>query len=343
MVSWITWGQARTKLGSGQAGNILFLDNAYAQFGNAPDYRMFFNGADLRIEEIANAEHNIVFTAVGGVDIGLSAGQAFEVYNNDRAIFSVDVADVMLETYVEATVVLDTVDSLPLRFRGHYWTGAASANYDAYWYNEITAVDPTGRMALVINGNQVMQIDQEGSIDCFTSAGASRYYRENHLGATVADPGASGATKTELNAIFSYKLDAITEYLYFTTDLHNDWDGASDIEVDVYCYLSQAQNPNDLIRMSLLANYGEEHSNANAFQGQTITVDHNVEGFPNQGHVHIIHFVIPWDTGGQVIETLDTMHLRIWLDDITTAPVVTGVDVMHVNVKYRTSKPSIEV
>lgn len=173
------------------------------------------------------------------------------------------------------------------------------------------------------------------------SDGTSGWYREYHIGANQTDPGASGATKTELKATFSWLLNAITEYLYYVVDIHDDWDGASDIEILVHGYLAAGETANDLIRMSILCDYYGEHDNANAPKTQTLTADHDIASDNDQYDHHMISFVLNWDEGGNVLEVGDDLHIRVYLDDVTTAPVVTGFNICHVTIRYRTKYPAI--
>ena len=188
----------------------------------------------------------------------------------------------------------------------------------------------------------VFSVDEEGSIQSHKSDGTSRYYHEYHLSASQADPGASGASPTELGAVFSYLLNATTEYLYYAVDIHDDWDGASDVEVEVEVYLPNAETAEDLIRMSVLCEYGADHDNANALKTQTLTADHDILNDNAQFDIHKIPFTLNWDEGGNVLEVGDTLHFRVYLDDVTTAPVVPAVNVKFFNAKYKTDKPQLE-
>lgn len=178
-----------------------------------------------------------------------------------------------------------------------------------------------------------------GSID----SSPTLWHREYHLSANQADPGASGATKTELNGIFSYKLDAVNEWLYYGVDIHNDWDESSDIIIEVTGYLTNAETANDLIRMSVRCDYGTDHDNANTFKTQTLTADHNIGALNAQYDVHKISFTLDYDLAANVLEVGDVVHLKVWLDDVTTAPIVPAFNIMFITVKYQATKVGIEI
>ncbi len=53
------------------------------------------------------------------------------------------------------------------------------------------------------------------------------YWHEYNLGAIELSPGGSGATliAPNISSLGGYRLDAINEYLYFTSHVEEDWDG----------------------------------------------------------------------------------------------------------------------
>ena len=106
-------------------------------------------------------------------------------------------------------------------------------------------------------------------------------------------------------------------------------------------YLTNAESANDLIRMSIRCDYGSSGDNANSFKTQTLSTDYNIGSNNAQYDVHTIQFVLDHDLAGNVLESGDVLSLRIWLDDVTTSPVVKSFNIMHVTVKYKTIYPSL--
>ncbi len=474
MVSWITAGQVRRMLEDSNFDTIRFDTGEYLYFGNNDVFQQYYNGSEFIIEGVDDSAPYLKFGDDGYIDLGLEAGETFSVYNTDRAIFSVDVADVLLETYTAATVGNVFVHSLPLRFRGHWWNGASSQNADVqlrnhmfgasqtnveleiksyddnvcfirpatvgtyiygsdtnaeslYLYantvntypyirihgsNDIELRHPEGQRVSFYNegtryarfegnmirftptntsdssffleataqesapalyvlgtsitsgdgilvnidsdivttgfgyrlnsgsggGTTVFSVDEDGIIDCYKPDGTSRLCHFEHLGASVASAGGSGATQQVLNAVLTYKLDAIGEYLYYATIIHSDWDASSDLTLIVGGYLTNAEAANNNIRMSIKCDYGTEGDNANTFKTQTITATHDIESDNAQYDFHILEFTMDHDLVANVLEVGDVIGIRIWLNDVSSGATVSGFNVMGLGVKYNSSK-----
>ena len=62
------------------------------------------------------------------------------------------------------------------------------------------------------------------------------YWHEYNIGAIDLSPGASGATQIAPNAssLGGYQLNAINEYLYFSSHVEDDWDSVSDGRFEIY-------------------------------------------------------------------------------------------------------------
>jgi len=130
--------------------------------------------------------------------------------------------------------------------------------------------------------------------------------------------------------------------LYFTTDIHDDWDAATDVTIDVYGYLPAAETANDHIHMSVRMDYGTPGDLANGLKTQTVVNNYDVVAGNTQYTMHKLSFTLNWDLADNVLEVGDLLHLKVWLNDVTTAPVVAEFNITHVNVSYKTAKPCIE-
>jgi hypothetical protein len=183
-----------------------------------------------------------------------------------------------------------------------------------------------------------------GTMSLLDASGDGGYWHEFHLGATKTDPGGSGATLTVVNtASFVYLLDATTEYLYFEIDIHDDWDGASDIVVEVRVALSGAETANDIINAEVIAEYYGEHDDIDTgVKTQTRTINHDIVSDNGQGDAHDLVFIIDWDLASNVVEVEDTIKLRFRLDSVGGGTDVAAVWFSDANIKYRTSKPQLE-
>ena len=78
-------------------------------------------------------------------------------------------------------------------------------------------------------------INIDGSLLRVDGAGNGGYLHEYNLSAFSASPGASGATVvgSNVSTLGGYRLDGIGEYLYFTTHIEADWDGATDALLEI--------------------------------------------------------------------------------------------------------------
>ncbi len=188
------------------------------------------------------------------------------------------------------------------------------------------------------NGNLVLEPNGTGRVLFQDDAdGNGALWKEYHISASAVSPGGSGATLGASGASAYYIMDAITEYLYFSCDMDDDWDANSDVQVEVYVALNGAETANDLIRASLRADYYTEHDNmSTSVKTQTRAIDHNIASYNAVGDVHRLVFILDYDLASNVIEAEDIIKLRFWLDDVTTAPVVTAVRFLFAKLKYRT-------
>ncbi len=173
-------------------------------------------------------------------------------------------------------------------------------------------------------------------------AASSIYHHEYHMGASEASPGNSGATATVLNAVFTYLLNATNEYVYYCVDMHDDWDAVSNVEIKVTGYLANAEDANDLVRMEVRCDYGTNGDVADSYKTQTLTQDYNIGSGNAQYTSHTLIFNLVWDEGGNVLEIGDGLNIRVRLDDVTTAPVVTGFNLKHVHITYNTDRVQLE-
>ena len=204
--------------------------------------------------------------------------------------------------------------------------------------------------ALVLMGNTegVLLVNDSlrvnGPIDVYDSAGDGAYWREFHIPASKIEPAAAGATPTVINsATFVYLLNADTEYLYFGTDIHDDWDESSDIIIEIQVALSGAETADDVIQAEIVAEYVGEHEDINTgVKTQTRSIDHDIGALAGAGDVHHLAFVLDYDLESHVVQVDDNLSLRFRLDVVGGAGNVAAVWLKGANIKYRTSKPQLE-
>lgn len=170
------------------------------------------------------------------------------------------------------------------------------------------------------------------------SAGGA-FLREDFFDAAQVTNGGSAATLTAAGASTYYLLDAITEFVHFGTKIRDDWDGNSDIIVEIDVANELVETDNDLIRASLQADYYGNHDDMDTPKTQTISLDHDITTYETAGEIHRLFFRLNWDEAANVIEVNDNLKLKFWLDDITTGAVVAAVRFLSANIHYRSKYP----
>jgi hypothetical protein len=146
-----------------------------------------------------------------------------------------------------------------------------------------------------------------------TSANYRRYY---HLPLGAFNPGASGASwvAASANTVGGWNLTSATHTLQFGTDIHSDWDGASDIKLEIYMCPGVAGSAGDTIDLKLVAYYAGTGDTAT--KTQTVEVATTTDG--TQYKVYKVTFTLDWDAGGNVIEAGDKIGFILNLETDTS-------------------------
>lgn len=134
-----------------------------------------------------------------------------------------------------------------------------------------------------------------------------------------------------------YTLNTTGKYATWGWRVPEDWDGDSDIAVQVLVTVTNAETANDLIRASLRADYVAD--NTLGTRTQTRSIDHSIGNYTTAGMYHFMNFVLDYDLASNVIAVGDWMGLKFWLDDVTTAPVVTSASIVMAAIRYRSKYP----
>ena len=163
-----------------------------------------------------------------------------------------------------------------------------------------------------------------------------KWWTEFHLAASSVSPGASGATLVVLNtSSLVWLLNATDEFLYFDSDVHDNWDAASDIVIRVVVAMAGAQAEDATIDAELIVEYYADHDDASiGFKTQTRTVAHDIVTDNTAGLVHELVFVLDYDLGGNVIEREDHLKFRFRLSSVASVEAVFFV-CAHVRYKNR--------
>ena len=180
--------------------------------------------------------------------------------------------------------------------------------------------------------------DNDGVVTGATLINACGYWHEYELGAASGDPGASGATYVDpgANTMGGWQLDADTEKLDFQFHIEEVWDGNSDIRIEAYWQVNEVAAGDGTVDIRVQLFYAGDHEVGT--RTQVIEVAHTVTGNKAQFTRHKTVFIIPWDTGGNVILAGDVFGMVINLETDTSE--VDDIIVSYFEVKYQTSQPA---
>lgn len=251
-----------------------------------------------------------------------------------------------------------TYDQLVLvtgSIHGNQWVVGSLANKD-YDHADISqpafyiqsATDPdsnnTQYMGFWHNTTDAYMQVGTGTLKFIDNSSNCLWKKEYHTSASAVDPGGSGPTLAvggAGSATLYYVLDATSEYLYTTSDIHNDWDGVSDIVIEVHVALDGAEAANDIIQAEIIADYFGEHEDMDTSKTQTRSINHDIVNDNNAGDVHELIFLLDYDLASNVVETGDVMGLRFRLDSVAGGTDVAAVRFLTLNLIYRACTPQI--
>ncbi|MBA7624854.1 hypothetical protein ES703_32268 [subsurface metagenome] len=180
-----------------------------------------------------------------------------------------------------------------------------------------------------------------GDIRAYQSdGGTSLYYHEHNVPAFSAAPGAAGATLTAptANTLGGYQLDVNTEQLYFSMHVENDWDGKTDIIVEVAWEVNEETASDGTVDLQLICYYKGDHEATN--KTQTVEVPHTITGNKAQFTQHRTTFIVNWDESSNVIEIEDVIGFILNLETDTSE--CDDIIINHMVSKYATTQPALE-
>lgn len=180
-------------------------------------------------------------------------------------------------------------------------------------------------------------IGEDYSFEKELDDGSGGYWHEYRFDVINLSKGGSGATYIIPNSdtLGGYRLDANTEYLYFTAHIEHDWDGFSDGLLDIGFEV------------------GLDNTGGNVDDVVVLTIEHYHKGFgdittsPTTHNNSVVVGQSPeWKFFEMFIDVNDlaseiTMAFRISLD--TTLSDVDNVILVHIEFKYPTKNPGLEV
>jgi len=155
--------------------------------------------------------------------------------------------------------------------------------------------------------------------DGYIRANTARNRRYYHLPVQKLNPGASGAvwTTPSSNTMGGWQVDAASEVLYLETDIHNDWDGASDMTIEIYFEKNTAGGTaGDTVDLKLQVFY--KGVGDSACKTQAIAESVTVVGDDAQYTQYEAIFTINWDETDNVVQAGDGFGFILNLETDTS-------------------------
>jgi len=171
---------------------------------------------------------------------------------------------------------------------------------------------------------------------------AASMYRYYHLPLQAFNPGASGATWTppDGNTLSGWKLDAVGETLNFQTDIHDDWDGATNPTLEISFTVNvdnSGGGAGDTVDLKLVCYYKGEGDTAT--KTQTVEVA-TVVGACAQWTQFEMEFEIDWDKESNIVEAGDAFSFVLNLETDTSE--VDNVTINDASFHYATTHIGIQ-
>ena len=169
--------------------------------------------------------------------------------------------------------------------------------------------------------------------------GATTLYRRYyHLSVGGFDPGASGATWVDPSADTTggWQLNTSAEKLIAGTDVHADWDGASDIMVTMRFALNDTAGGDPNVDLQLIAYYGGIGDTST--KTQTVEVVTDTDG--TQYKVYSVEFTLDYDATNNVIDVGD--HITFILNLETDTSEIDDIIITEGTFYYNTTHIGIE-
>lgn len=174
--------------------------------------------------------------------------------------------------------------------------------------------------------------------DNYLRTSTSLYRRYYHLPINGFDPGASGATWTsaDANHLAGWQLNAAGETLEFESDVHTDWDGATDLTATIRFQLLDAGSANDTVDLKLVCYYAGIGDTTT--KTQTVEVATVTDG--TQYKMYEATFTIDYDAVSNVVDAGDSISFILNLETDTSE--IDNVIIVGGSFYYNTTHTGIE-
>ena len=179
-------------------------------------------------------------------------------------------------------------------------------------------------------------------VEAHVRSTTSTYVRLHHVGLYGASPGASGATfvPPDANRTGGWRLNTATEYVYGESVVHGDWDGATDLALEVHFTINTdntggagTDTCDGVVEFYYKGN-GEDECKRQTVEGAKVI------GAASQYTQFSIDIPLNWDLADNVVQAGDIIGLRFNLETDTSE--VDDVTITNISLRYSTSHLGME-
>ena len=179
-------------------------------------------------------------------------------------------------------------------------------------------------------------------LDEVPRATSTLYRRYYHLSLASLDPGASGASWTEAdaNGVGGWQLNDVGETLQSKVDIHADWDGASDPNLEVKIQINTGSAEDDTVDLKLVAYYMSPGDSSTKTQTVEVSTNVGVGGAKDQYTMFHVDMPLNWDATDNNLEAGDCIAFQLNLetgtsdiDDITVSAISYSYNTTHLGIE----------
>jgi len=290
-----------------------------------------FNGGNVGIDTATPQDKFHVFDIADGGAIIIGSATGMGSAGEDVSINFTTTANVVVG---KIQAIAESSGNIGMAFHTYSGGIAEQIRINAAGDVGINVTIPTEKLHVDGNAKVTGTVEIGDHIRSTTSI----YRRYYHLSLASFDPGLSGATWTSASAnnLCGWQLNAAGETLEFSTDVHSDWDGASDMEVELSFQLLASGSPSDTVDLKLVCYYmgiGDI-----ATKTQTVEVATVTDG--TQYKMYNASFTIDHDAVSNVIDAGDRVCFLLNLETDTSE--IDDVLIVNGSFRYNTTHVGTE-
>lgn len=328
-------GESNMRLWNREAGAIQFAAS------NAEKMRITSAGNVGIGTTSPNYKLKVIATTQGGSIIVEDNDSANSIKNGRFGLESYDVTQSPFYVFLGR---VDGTNNIGY-FGGGTSIGSAATQLKFYTASALNTATGTERMSISSDGNVGIGSTVPTSklqVNGFVRTVTSDYRRYYHVDLFSANPGASGATFTvaDANTIGGWQLNAATEVLYIQSDIHSDWDGASNPNIEAHFEVNTDNTgggAGDTVDLKCVLRY--KGLTEVVTKTQTVEVPTTV-GASARYKQFEVDLPIDWDAASNVLEVGDTIQGVCNLETDTSE--VDDIILNAISISYPTTHTGIE-